>query len=398
MQLKHIAALCGFLLAMAFKPVYSAPMNVPKTLESAIAVAKPGDIVDMGTFPMADVPLLPYEKKGSGPQFVFSDDPEYFRVPEGAGVREKVKPGVVRLYTYHVNATTDSAKRISTVIENLGDKPLNVRFLRFASTGPSKDYYTVGKTGLVDYFSGRSLPKPLVIAPGEGAPLDAKMDAAAVEYDELVHGFYDFEIDQPARITTLQTGLDVPAVVANKRIMEILPPRNPAGAGRGLYQTSTYDVTTPNGTPYDTAQGAMQVLVADGKHDPWITGTDDSNSTICKLAGNYGVIYNIRIPRTSSDGRGVAVLVWYPPAGAQWCDSLALALQAGKGAYPGGTIHIPAKDTAFGGKTNAGMVQFFPPAPEGKEDTIEIVYSPPGASCLPTPLLLIPIDAGTKGE
>jgi hypothetical protein len=371
------------------------PMDIPRGLEKRLATAEPGDIVEALDFPLDEVTTRSIQKKAGGPPMVFSDDPEYFRVPEGAGVREKVEPGPVRVYVYHVNATTDSAKRISTVIENLGSAPLTLRFQRYASTGPSTDYYRVGKEGLIQYLSGKAPSTPIVIPPGGAAPLDSRMDQASVKYDELIHGFYDFSIDQPARITTLQTTLDTPSVVANARIREVLPPRKGSGAGRGLYRTTEYDVEWTNGEVYDTADGPCQIRVADGKTDPWITGWDSSRGTSVTLAGNYGVIYRLRLTYRSSDGRGLALGLWYPPSGKKWCEACALAVAVNAGKFPGGIIPIPRHSTTFKGRDRIAVIQVYPPAKD-KEGLIEVTYSPPGASCLPTPLLLLPIGDRAK--
>ncbi|MGC8741211.1 MAG: copper amine oxidase [Candidatus Sumerlaeaceae bacterium] len=369
-------------------------VDLPETLEQRLSHAKPGDIVDVAPFSLDRVTTQSYEKRGGGPPMVFSDDPEYFRVPEGAGVREQVGPGGVRLYVYHVNATTDSAKRISSVIENLGSGPLTVRFRRYASTGPSTDYYKVGKQGLVEYFSGKVPSQTLVIPPGQAAPLDPRMDSAAVKFDELIHGFYDFEIDQPARITTLQTTLDTPAVEANARIKEVLPPRKGSGAGRGLYQTTEFDVSLPGGQIYDTAEGLRQIVLADGKTDPWIKGWDSSRQTSVTLAGNYGVLYHVRFEYTSSDGRALVLGLWYPPSGRQWCEACALAVVVNDGRFKGGIVPLPRTSTIFKGRSSVAVIQVYPPQPASKKGVIELTYSPPGASCLPTPLLLIPVRLG----
>ncbi|GIX45533.1 MAG: hypothetical protein KatS3mg130_1941 [Candidatus Sumerlaea sp.] len=161
--------------------------------------------------------------------------------------------------------------------------------------------------------------------------------------------------------------------------------------GGGLFKTSDYDITPKGGGTYDTSEGPKQILVADGKHDPWITGWDDSRSTGSRNAGNYGVLYRIRVPYRSSDGRGIAVVLWYPPAGGKWCDACALAVVANAGVHAGGVIEIPRDRTTFTGRTNAGVIQIYPPANQGTEGVIELTYSPPGASCLPNPILLIPI-------
>ena len=402
MTRSSIAFVCGLLFAIVACQTYGknrqegasqTAMQLPSSLEKKLRQAQPGDIVRASDFSLDDVPLLDYNKKSSGPPMVFSDDPEYFRVPEGAGVREVVGGGHVRLYLYHVNATTDTAKRISAVIENLGDKPLTLTFERYASRGPSADYYKVGKSGLIEYLSGTHLPDPIVVPVRGAAPIDIRLDKQAVRYDELVHGFYDFHIDQPARITTLITSLDTPSTVANARIGNVLPPRKASGAGRGLYPTTTFAITPAGGRPYDTADGPRQILIADGKHDPWITGHDSSRNTSCTLAGNYGVIYNISIPFRCSDGRGIVVGTWYPPSGKKWCDACALAVKVNSGAFEGGVIPIPRGATSFSGRDAIGIIQRYDPGNEGS-GTIEITYSPPGASCLPTPLLLLPISKG----
>lgn len=369
-------------------------MNLPEQVLKQLSQARPGDVVNVGTFELDRISTLPYEKRAGGPPMVFSDDPEYFRVPEGAGVRERVEPGHVRVYVYHVNATTDSAKRISTVIENLGDGPLTLRFKRYASTGPSTDYYKVGKEGLIEYFSGKVPSQPLVVPAGKAAVLDPRMDAAKVQFDELVHGFYDFEVDQPARITVLQTTLDSAAVDANARIKEVLPPRKGSGAGRGLYHTTEYDITPGEGHVYDTAEGPKQIVLADGKTDPWIKGWDSSRQTSVTLAGNYGVIYRVRLEYTTSDGRGLMLGLWYPPSGKKWCEACALAVAVNDGRYKGGIVPLPRESTTFKGRSSVAVIQQYPPRLDQKKGVIELIYSPPGASCLPTPLLLIPVPAG----
>ncbi|MCX7624829.1 MAG: hypothetical protein N2Z21_01230 [Candidatus Sumerlaeaceae bacterium] len=363
-------------------------MDVPADVEKALVRAQPGDVVGAGSLNLDDVPSLKYEKTGGGPPMVFSDDPEYFRVPEGAGVRENVEPGQVRLYVYHVNATTDSAKRITAVVENLGTSPLTLRFQRYASTGPSTDYYRVGKEGLVRYFAAQVLPPPIIIAPGAAAPVDERMEKAQVKFDELIHGFYDFTIDQPARITTLQTTLDTSGVVANARIREVLPPRKGSGAGRGLYRTTDYEVRLENDRTYDTSEGPAQIVLADGKTDPWVTGWDSSRDTSVTLAGNYGVIYRVKLRYRSSDGRGLVLGLWYPPSGKKWCEACALAVVVNDGIHQGGIVRLPRTTTTFRGRDRVAIIQVYPPATEG---AIELTYSPPGASCLPTPLLLLPV-------
>ena len=370
-------------------------IKVSDELNRNLIAGTPGAILSLADLRHKELPFVPYSRSASGPQFVFSDDPEYLRVPEGAAVREEVRPGVVRLYVYHVNATTDTQhKKITAVIENPGDTSMTMRTLRYAFAGPGKDYYGIGKSGMVQYLRCLSTPPqvtPVVIAPGKGAPVDPAMEAAQVGYDELIHGWYDLEIDRPARITVLQTSCATPGPVACRRITDVLPPRANMGAGRGLYRTSTYDIANAPGKSIDTADGPLQLVVADGKQDPWLKGHDSSRDAEAELKGNYGVLYRIRLARTSSDGRGLAVVMLNPYGkGFKYCEAMAAAVVVGDGVYPRGVVEVPTGEKTVGGPPEAVLVQKFAPLPQGTTGTIELVYTPPGASCLPTPLLLIP--------
>jgi hypothetical protein len=379
--------LCGSVLAAD----RNSAVDTPTELDAAINSAESGQIINVGQFPLRDLPTINYSTKPSGPQFVFSDDPEYLRADEGAAVREKVTPGPVRLYLYHVNGTTETAKKITAVIENLGKQQMTVHFTRYAMAGPSGEYYRVGKSAMVQYLKQNSLPADLHIAAGASAVLDPALDSCRVPYNQLIHGIYDFRINQPARITVLQTNPEVDSMTANQRIKAVLSPRSPSGAGRGLYQYSTFEVRNTTET-LDSANGAFQLVLADGKTDPWIVGRDSSTQTPAILKGNYGVIYHIRLKRRSSDGRALALLMWNYRTGAKWCDNMACAVEVNKGRFPAGIVQVPGNQTTITGESNASLVQVFPPPAKGQSDEIQITYTPPGASCLPTPLVFVPVD------
>ena len=93
----------------------SAPSVMP------LREAKPGDLVSVPEIELTKTPSIPLVKSdGHGPQFLFSDRPEYFRSGDGIAMQEDVKPGVVRLYVYHCPDPKGGKKIISAVIENRG--------------------------------------------------------------------------------------------------------------------------------------------------------------------------------------------------------------------------------------------------------------------------------------
>jgi hypothetical protein len=314
-------------------------------------------------------------------------------VPEGAVLRERIGPGTNRLYLYHCNGTTGTIRRISAVIENLSDKPLKLRFTRYAFPGVSLDYGRLGRMGIKAFLESRpaTAGEERVIAARTAEPLDEAVERSTVKFDELIHAWYEFEIDRPAQVTIVQTDPDTPSPVAAARIRELLPPRSRSGAGRGYYPYSEYEITNTPGQTLDTAQGARQILVADGTLDRWLAGFDSSSMQPVMLKGNYGVLYRMTLRRASSDGRALALLTWNART-RSGCKAMSGCTQVSAGKFPAGAVLVPSDAPVVRGADKAVLLQVFPPLPRGESEVIEIVYTPPGASCLPTPLLLLPLD------
>lgn len=394
------SAACAATHAQQADATPDTPGHTSAALNSAILGATPGQIIraDGLTLGEHDIPVIPVTRHDTGgPQFLFSDMPEYFRTGDGIAMQERVEPGTVRFYMYHVPEPTDARKTISAVIENVGEDTMHMRFLRYAFPKPGKDYHKIGKAGLVGFFDSTPSDEARELKAGERMVFDPAIDQVVVGKDDLVHGFYEFEIDQPAVVTTFQRDPDQASVTVIDRLEKlprILPGHHPSGAGRGLFMTSDFDVT-PADENYalDTADGPKQIIIADGNRDPWITGADSIDGVSdSPLKGNYGVVYKVRLSYTSSDGRGVALLVYNSRGDGKWCKYQALALKVNDGEFPAGTVEAPKDQVRYGPPPDAVLIQRFPPVAEGETGTIEITYSPPGASCLPVPFLFVPYE------
>ncbi len=397
-RLTTILAACLFPVAAtdAAAPASSRPAET--ALATILRDARPGDVLKLPASigPLADIPHMPLHRRAANdsPQLLFSDDPEYFRGGNGIALQEEVNPGRVRLYVYHVPATGTGPKTITAIIENRGPQPMRFRMLRSAFPKPGKDYHRIGKAGLTAWFDAR--PEAEVRArsllPGERVPIDPIMDAASAADDELVHGLYEFEINQPARISVLQRepGED------SANVLDTLPKPPPvlagheaAGAGRGLFSSSNIDVT-PAGFVLDPAKGPLQLVVADGQTDPWIRGRDGITGSQTRNQGNYGVMYRIRLRRVGSSaarGKGIAVFMAHGFVQSKWCGHVAAAVQIN-----GRTVPLPTRKYSFEAFPTAALIATLPPLAGGATEDIEILYSPPGASCLPTPILFIPYE------
>lgn len=370
--------------AQAITPIHS----------KAILETKQGSIVELPGFLTEKMPLISYQKIVlPGPQYIISDDPEYIRVPESIALKEAVQPGTVRLYVYNVNGINEPQKidrKITALIKNTGTAPMHIRMLKYSSQKPSTNYYLCGKQGLADFFASTPQTDVRTVKPGEAIAIDEKLEKNIVKYDELVHGFYEFIIDQPGEVSVLQTSPKTPGPQALKQIKRIENSRH-SNAGRGLFGVSNYLVK--NDSVFDTKDGAATLMVADGDKDTWVIGKDGSTGELAKLAGNYGVMYHVEMKWKSSDGKGLALVTWNSRAGDnKWCGGMANTVVVNDGKFNGGIIQLPSDRLLTKAAPEAVLIQIFPPSKNGEEQTIKLTYSPPGASCLPTPLVFIPVD------
>lgn len=362
--------------------------------DKAILSTKQGSIVELPGFLTEKLNSIDYQKIVlPGPQFMISDDPEYIRIPEAIALKEPVVPGAVRLYIYNVNGVKEPAKidrKIVALIKNTGKSTMHLRMLKYSSQKPSGNYFQIGKQGLADYFASNGEETIRTVAPGKSILIDEKLDKHIVKYDELVHGFYEFVVDQPGEVTVVQAAPGASVEYMTRKITNVVPIGH-ANAGRGTFGVSNYQII--NDKVIDTKDGVTQLMVADGVKDPWVIGKESHSGDLAKLAGNYGVMYDVEMKWKSTDGKGLALVTWNSrSADNQWCSGMAASMVVSKGVFPEGIIQLPKDRLVTRKSPEAILIQIFPPAKDGKEQTIKLKYSPPGASCLPNPLIFIPID------
>lgn len=384
------------ILAFLLLTTWAKAQKLTPGQEKEIGQAFPGQVIHLAGYLEQSFPEMAYQKMVlPGPQFLISDDPEYIRTPEAIVLKEKVNPGAVRLYLYNVNGVITPQKmprKITAVIKNLGRTDLHLRMLKSALQKPSSNYFEVGKKGLRDYFSAQGDDQEKVIAPLETIALDPKLETQVVNYDQLVHGIYEFVIDQPAEIAVLQTATDQSGPQAYNSMLPVIPPGH-KNAGRGLFGVSNYAIQ--NLDTLDTQQGVAMLTLADGKTDTWIEGREANTGQLAHLSGNYGVMYDITLHWKSSNGKGLALITWNARADQKWCSGMANTMVVGAEDHQQ-IVSIPRDQLMTNGAPEAVVIQVFKPVPDQEVQTIKLKYSPPGASCLPTPLLLVPISLGSK--
>ncbi|WP_432713569.1 copper amine oxidase [Pedobacter sp.] len=389
-KLKNVIS--SLILGVSVMPLFAQTLQPGSN--KAILQTQQGSIVALPGFLTEKIKQIDYQKIIlPGPQFIISDDPEYIRLPEAIALKEAVVPGAVRLYVYNVNGIKEPVKmdrKIVAMLKNTGKKPMHVRMLKYSSQKPSLNYFQIGKQGLADYFASNGSEEIRTVAPGKYISIDERLDKNVVKYDELVHGFYEFVIDQPGEVSVVQADPKMSSVAAAEKIKHIVPFGH-ANAGRGIFGVSNYKVVNPQSI--DTKDGVVQLMLADGVKDPWVEGKESHSGKVSKLAGNYGVMYEVELKWKSTDGKGLALVTWNSRSSDnQWCGGMAASMVVSEGKFPAGIIQLPKDELITKKAPEAILIQVFKPSGNGEEQTLKLTYSPPGASCLPTPLIFIPVD------
>lgn len=380
-------------VAATWLPVRAFDLSETEALR--IRGARPGAVVQVPELlaARADLPELPVDiNPDGGPQFLLSNTPECFSEGNGIALREEVQSGFVRLFLYHVPTPGEERRTISAVIENLGNTPLALRFEHRGRPSPGKNHPSIARNALAQFFNSKP-DKSVRRIPAKGAaPLDTALDFQSADDGELVHAFYEFEINQPARVTVFQRGFEDSSLTVLTNLSKLALTFTNNGAGRGQFNTCDFLVTNAPGFLLDTANGSSQLILADGRRDAWLRGRDALTGQTTTNAGNFGTLYRIRLTRASSDGRSLAVMMCQPTPLAENCGGLTAVVKVSKGLMPGGVVTLPHDRVTFGGTNQAVILQRFGPMPKGETETIQIVYSPPGACCLPTPILFVPYE------
>ena len=379
----------------------TAPTTLPATsadFAAALRNASPGDVVRT-TF--ADATSLPttlpvvVAPSADAALLAFSDRPEYFRAGDGIASQDDVSPGRVRLYTYHVPVLADGKpRRVLTVIENLGDRQATLTFAARSEPDASGDYNAVAKQAMLELLTGHRGGEIFPIPPHGKRTTD--FSSRIEKADLLVHGLFDFTTDQPLRLTVAQVTAsdsvdDDVAKLATLPKLPMLPYGKATDkSGRGVFPYADVDVML--NAPYDTASGPRQLSIANGKADPWIVGRDGLTGDATTDKGNYGVLYHASLKWRSADGRGVALLMTGSHYDPKQCGYVSAVVKVNDGRRPGGVVELPRGAVRFHGVPEACVIQTYDAPPNGTEGTIDVTYTPPGSCCLPTPMLLVPIE------
>ncbi|MDO4262881.1 MAG: copper amine oxidase N-terminal domain-containing protein [Deinococcus sp.] len=209
---------------------------------------------------------------------LFSDSPEK---PRQSGVlyQDQVS-GEARLLGYHVNDLGRPA-RMYIVARNLESRPVSVQVSRQGETAPSRVEGILGQVTLMDYFA--SPARSAVNLPPGG--LSALYVSPTLSQGHGVSILQDIVSSGRVAVSfvMLEDGLTLSDPVLRSLPYLPLDGRHQRGTFAGADRPMSTALT----------QLPARVVIGDGQHDPVITGRDSVTGSTQRLAGNYGVLYDM---------------------------------------------------------------------------------------------------------
>ena len=337
-------------------------------------VSLSADSIAMAYGPLKmDLGKLPeWEMKSSslGGTLLLSDSPE---MVESGGIlyQDKVQ-GNVRLFFYHVNATS-SAKTMKVLLENNGHEVAHVNVSQSSLGGPGYAWLAVGKETMTSYLSEKK-PYQINIPPGGSMPLSASISDTAVLPNMLIHGIYDFTVDHLINVKVMMLPMfeDEAKFIKTARVL-------PADQWhlRGTFEGANRQLTSVQA--YDPVlYPAVAITLADNEIDPYVWGIDATDGSKVINYGNYGVVYQIVPP-----GKNGRIISYYlDPRGGCYAGAIGVhhpEVNWSPMATPRGKI--------FFGDDNPREFAFL--GTYDKSELLSFTFSPPGASNLPVKLVVL---------
>lgn len=312
---------------------YGQTCPTPAQLQTDINAAAQAAVISLAGVNPISCPEATMSQTWAGGKLIFSDSPE---TPTARGklYYDEALPATNgtdynRVFAYHVNGNS-KAMRIVVLIKNRGTASATLTVQKTGTAGPSTSYAYVGKLSYYRWLTSVAAA-PRSVAAGAWAELDTTFNSWKPATNNLVHGIWDYSLDQPHTVLICAVNSTDNAISVCPTLSTLARDSHQRGTfpySDKIYDTASYTI--------DTAQGIQQFpLAGNTTNDSNATGTDQTDGTSMTLAGNYGVNYRMHLASSYSDGKKLGFLI-NPRAGG-WGG----AIWAMPGVLAGGKFLIP---------------------------------------------------------
>ncbi|MFD1885190.1 stalk domain-containing protein [Paenibacillus wenxiniae] len=247
-----------------------------------------GDSFDFNGGEVPGLQVAPFEASSEPVRLIRSNSPE--RVMSEGIVYQEFANGPTRFMIHHLNETGKRVK-MYVIATNPNATPANINQLAIGFGGPNQYATAVGKVSVDRYYQSLQSGKDattMTLQPGQSQVIFNQLNASTMPNDTVISLFADLVSDSNIQYTVLMVDENADPLQA----MNTLPKLDRDGIhNRGTYDNSTRLIHIP-GLIGNTR---VRLPMGDNNSDPNLVGTDPLSGTDASNAGNFGVLYRIKL-------------------------------------------------------------------------------------------------------
>ncbi|MFI2855944.1 stalk domain-containing protein [Paenibacillus sp. JSM ZJ436] len=296
-----------------------------------------------------------------------SNSPE--TVNELGNVYRETASGDMRFMIHHVNNVNKNVKMyVVATNNNASPAVINTENLGFA--GPTYIATAAGKKSVLYYFESMqngSKQSAITLAPGESRLVMTELSQTRMKQGDVISLFADLYSDLPIQFDVIM----IDEKAEPLKVWKELPLLDKDGVhNRGTYPNSTRIIQHFE----EVGAKPERLLLGDDGDDPNLMGTDPMYNSPTSNAGNFGVLYKIRLERVAPN-----TLISFNPRGGKY-SGYAMVNGLITAIYSNGQVSAPNEQAVL---YRTGDY----------EQSVEIMLTAAPGSNLPVNLLFTPVPA-----
>lgn len=328
------------------------------------------DIGEKYTFDGSKVPTMDqvsYTRTSEPRMLIRSNSPETVYT-EGIVYRE-TGIGSTRFMIHHLNATGKRVK-MYVVATNINDTSASMTTEYVGFGGPSNIPTATGKASVQRFFESMQTSSDyhtISLKPGESRVILKELSVNTIENGQVISMFADLYTDSPIRY-------DIVMIEESKDPIQKLPYLQ-LHRSDGIHNRGTYsDATRLIESNERIGEKPVRLAIGDKVSDPNLTGYDGITGYPTSNAGNFGVLYRIKLNHVAPN-----TLISFNPRGGKYMGVVMV----------NGNI-VGAPNTSASSAPNEASILL---RTGNYEQSVEILFTAAPGSSLPVNLLFTPLPA-----
>ncbi|MDU4695224.1 MAG: stalk domain-containing protein [Paenibacillus sp.] len=219
--------------------------------------------------------------------------------------------GNTRFMIHHANATGKTVK-MYVIATNNNSETTRLTQSNLGFGGPSNYATAAGKASVVRYYESMQTGnkyKDTWFAPGESKIILNELSATAMKQGDVISLFADLYSDHTLNYTVIMVGQEQDPF----KTLPYLGNLTPDVHNRGTYMEANRNIEVTDligNTP-------TRLLIGDNSSDPFLIGYDGPTGEYRMNAGNFGVLYRIKLYRVAPN-----TLITFNPRGGNYMGSI----------------------------------------------------------------------------